>query len=319
MFMDQCCPLLSRLTPQLSPDKIAVEIARTIHYLQNTQRVARDARVTLWFWGMDDATVSACLPTEDNFEVGAAPRAHRLPDPESRGFDALLQLAASHPPSRQLAPHAMRAGWYVRQVRRWGYGLAASLLLAGGTATGVLLSKASALRNETASVQESENAHLATRAQLQESLAQHGVSVDEILTLPIAAAAVRQGEVTSREALELAARVFGSRHELALQSLEFQSGSNAAQPVAGGNCATEVAAGSASLEATFRMINGLGVRSSADALESVRTAITAGGRWRSSQTSEGLGELQPLTVNSGASDSSAETDWSACLVRGDPA
>jgi len=62
-FLDDARPTLSRLTGPLTPASTSAEIARTVQYLQNTQRVERGEAVELWFWGMDDSTAAACLPT----------------------------------------------------------------------------------------------------------------------------------------------------------------------------------------------------------------------------------------------------------------
>jgi hypothetical protein len=320
MFLDGCAPLLSRLVPHTTPDKIGVEIGRTIQYLNNTQRVARSTRLELWFWGMDDATAAASLPQGDNFELGATPQVSRLPNPEQLGFDALLQIAATRPPSHQLAPHALRAGWYARVSRRWGIGLAASVLLvASGIAT-FMLSQSQKLHSEADAVVAEDGAYQERRTAMEASLAGQGLTIEELLTLPAAAAVLRDSQVTVSEALGMTARVLGSRNELSLQSLQFQSGRIGQEPSAAiGTCAAEAEGGVATLEATFRMVDGIDVRGSSDALASVRNSISHAGRWRSGASSEGLGQLQPLAVSGSGDSRDSAADWSICLMRKEPA
>jgi hypothetical protein len=320
MFLDGCAPVLSRLVPQTTPDKLGVEIGRTIQYLNNTHRVARETRLELWFWGMDDATAAASLPPGDNFELGATPRVSGLPNPEVLGFEALLRIAATSPPAWQLAPHALRARWYARVARRWGIGLAASLLLAATGVAAFAMAQAQRLRDETTAVLAADGAYQEQRATLEASLADQELTIDELLTLPAAAAAVRESQVTPAEALGMAARIFGSRSELSLQSLQFQSGRVGDETLtAAGACADEAQSGAPALGASFGMAEGIDVRRSSDALAHVRSAIARAGRWQSGAASEGLGQLQPLAVSSSGEQDDSAADWSVCITRREPA
>jgi hypothetical protein len=320
MFLDGCAPLLSRLVPQTTPDKVGVEIGRTIQYLNNTHRVARDTHLELWFWGMDDVTVEASLPAGVNFELGATPQVSRLPNPEQLGFEALLQIAATRPPPDQLAPHLLRARWYAQVSRRWGIGLAASVLLGAAGIAAVVLSQAQQFRKDADAVLVADGAYQEQRTLLASSLAGQGLTIDELLTLPAAAAALRDSQVTASEALGMTARVLGSRGELSLQSLQFQSGRVAQEPAAaGGACAAEAQGGVATLEASFRMAEGIDVRDSSDALAYVRKSVSHAGDWQSGASTEGLGLLQPLAVNGNGEHGDSAADWSICLMRKEPA
>lgn len=318
MFMDRCCPLLSRLVQQAAPATVAVEIARTIQYLHNSQRLARDAQLELWFWGMDDASVSASLPAGDNYQLGAAPRVPGLPDPEEAGFDALLVLGATHPPRRQLAPHAWRTTWHARLVRRWALTAVAAATLACAICSGLLLADAARIRAAAGDVTDNESAYEEQRRQLEEQLARDGLSIDEFISFPVVADAVRSSEVGPEEALRLAAGLLGARRELLVQSLEFQSGTlGADSPATSGGCTTDVAPGVPVLEAAFRLADGLPVRAGSEALAHVRSATDAAGPWQSSPMSSALGERQPLEVRSSTEGTAgADTEWLTCLWRG---
>lgn len=319
MFLDGYSPLLSRLVPQTTPDKVGVEIGRTIQYLNNTQRVARDTRIELWFWGMDDATLTACLPQGDNFEVGATPRISRLPNPEQLGFDALLQIAATHPPTCQLAPHVLRVHWYARASRRWGIGLAASVLIGGAGVTAAVLAQAQQLRTDADAALSADGAYQEQRTTLEATLAGQGLTIDELITLPAAAQALRESQVKPSEAMDMTARVIGSRRELLLQSLAFESGRIGGESAAAsGACAAE-AEGNPTMEASFHLADGVDVRSSSDALAFVRKSITNAGHWHSAASSEGLGQLQPLTVSGGGQSSDSAAEWTICMLRKEPA
>jgi hypothetical protein len=316
MFLDGCAPLLSRLVPQSTPDKLGVEIGRTIQYLNNTQRVARTTRLELWFWGLDDATAAASLPQGDNFELGATPRIARLPNPEQLGFDALLQIAATRPPPQQLAPHTLRVSWYAKVSRKWGIGLAASVLLGAAGAAAFLLSQAQQLHAEAESVLAADGAYQEQRSTVEAALAREGLSLDELLTMPAAAAALRESQVTATEALAMAASVLGSRSEIALQSLQFQSGRVGQDPaVAAGACAAEAEGRVATVEAGFRMVEGIDVRGSSDALAHVRRSVSRAANWRSGASTENLGQLQPLAVSGSGERADTAADWSICLMR----
>jgi hypothetical protein len=320
MFLEGSAPLLSRLVPQTTPDKVGIEIGRTIQYLNNTHRVARDKRVELWFWGVDDATAAACLPQGDNFELGATPQVSRLPDPERLGFEALLQIAAARPPAHQLAPHQLRARWYAQVSRRWGYGLAASVLLGAAGIAAAVLSQAQQLRKQAEAVIAADGAYQEQRATLAATLASQGLTIDELLTMPAAAAVLRDSQVTATEALQMTARVLGSRSELSLQSLQFQSGRVGPEPAAaGGACASEAEGEVATLEASFRMAEGIDVRGSSNALASVRKSIAVAGPWRSGPSTAGIGQLQPLAVSANGEHGDSAADWSICLMRKEPA
>lgn len=315
MFLDGCAPVLSRLVPQTTPDKVGVEIGRTIQYLNNTHRVARSTRLELWFWGMDDATVAASLPQGDNFELGATPQVSRLPNPEQQGFDALLQIAASRPPPHQLAPHALRASWYARASRRWCIGLAAPVMLCASGIAAFVLSQAQKMHEEADAVVVADETYQQRRMALEASLAGQNLTIDELLTLPAAAAALRESQLSVSEALGTAARVLGSRNELSLQSLQFQSGRIGQEPAAAGACASEAEGGLPTLEASFRIVDGLDVRGSSDALASVRKSIGRPGRWTSGASSESLGQLQPLAASGSGDSPDSAADWSICLMR----
>jgi hypothetical protein len=318
IFMDRCCPLLSRLVPQMAPESLAIEIARTIQYLHNTQRLQRGTSLELWFWGMDEGSVSASLPAGDNYELGAAPRVPNLPDPETGGLDALLLLGITRPPARQLAPHDWRAGWYAQVARRWSQAAAAAAVMGGAIAVSLLLADVGQVRAANQDALMSDAAYQEQRLLLEEGAARAGLTADELVSLPMVAATILSSQVTPVEAMNLAARTLGSRRELMIQSLEFQSGTLGAEtPATSGGCTTDAAPGAPVFEATFRLAEGLEVRAGSEALAHVRRTTAAASPWQSTAASSGLGELQSLTVQSTAQGMTSDAEWLTCMWRGE--
>jgi hypothetical protein len=317
IFIDNGRPLLSRLTESVGRST-AVEIGRTIQYLHNTQRASRETPVEIWFWGLADDEIQACLPSGESHRVGAAPKLPSLPNPELDGFKALLQLAASRPSASQLAPHRLRTGWYARKVKHWGYGVAAATLLVGIVSTAFLTSQTRDLRAQTATLKSSTRDFEASRASIESVLAKRGLKIDDLTVMPDAAAKLSSSEVTVREALGLAGRIFGARPEVTLTSLEFYSAPAAPSPdLASRTCAKELVAPVATVDAVFSLADSLDVRRAAESLAFIRTAMATPGPWRSTAASAAVGQLKPVSARAGSDHTGEPTEWFACLLRAD--
>ncbi len=314
VFVDQGRPLLSRLMPLVDGEAAAVEIGRTVQYLYNTQRVSRDTPVQIWFWGMEESRVSTLLPAGDAYRVADTPAAARLVNPASDGFRALLKMVASQPPIDQLAPHEMRIGWYALLARRWCKGLAAAALVLGFASAFWFTRSTMELKSSTASLREEINGNAATRADIEASLQQQGLTLQTVLDIPEAGANLLGSQVQVREAFDIAGRIFGTHQDISLQSLEFQS-----QPMVGG-LAVDTACGAgldepkAGIEAKFKLAENLDVRQRAQSLEAVRTALLAAKSWHATSESVALDRTTPLIARAGADSGSEDTEWTACLL-----
>jgi hypothetical protein len=315
VFVDRCRPLLSRLMPLIDGEAASVEIGRTVQYLHNTQRVSRDVPVEIWFWGMEPSLVAACLPAGDAYRVTTTPAAPRLVDPAQGGFQALMHLVATRPSNDQLAPPALRVGWQARVVRHWAQGLAAAVLVLGfGLAIWFALSAAT-LRAATASLRQQATHSAAVRAGIEAKLQQQGLSLQQVLDMPEAAAALQEHQVSIREAIDVAGRLFGVRREILLNTVEFHSAPVTGPPAADATCGSDSVAPVASLEAKFILAEGLGVRARAQAIAAVRTALTASQPWRATAEQTALDQRTPLVAKAGSDTATEAVEWTTCLRR----
>lgn len=340
MFLDGERPTLSRLTGALSPVSTPTEIARTVQYLQNTQRIERGEPVELWFWGFNDADAAACLPSGVPVRPGATPRVAGLPDPERDGLAALVELASSRPPSLQLAPDSLRLGWRAGQVERAGrVAAAAALLLCAGAAA---LFEYRAERQATlAEGFVAERTAMESRAQQFDALlAQRGMSMVELRTLPEAERLLGRGTLSLESGLQLVARAFGAQPDVEVASVQLRAASladapppvevaaaeeagatpdavaDAASSAAGSEaaCADEAAA-QAAIAVDFKLADGLGVRRRDAALGFVREAVTTLDGWQVGAAARVLGRRDTLVVTAGNDAAADATHWSLCLRR----
>jgi hypothetical protein len=315
VFVDQGRPLLSRLMPLVDDEAATVEIGRTVQYLHNTQRVRRDTPVEIWFWGMEASAVSSLLPAAETYRVTATPVAGRLADPVSGGFLALVKMVAERPSRDQLAPHELRVGWYSTLARRWCRGLAAAVLVLGAGAAFWITQATLQLNSTTAVLRAQAGGIAATRIELQTSLQQQGLSLQQALDIPEAAANLQDSRLEAREVFGIAGRIFGSQPEVALQSLEFQSVPLAGGPAVDTTCGTGLDVPTAGIEAKFKLAEGLDVRGRARSLEAVRAGLLGAASWRATTESVALDRTTPLIVTAGADRGSEDPEWTTCLLR----
>jgi hypothetical protein len=333
MFLDDARPTLSRLTAPLSPASTATEIARTVQYLQNSQRVERGENVELWFWGMDDATAAACLPSGVAVVPGAAPRVAGLQDPERDGLDALLQLAALSPGRLQLAPDELRLGWLAHGVERSGRLAAAALVLLSVGLAGLLEWRSTHLNAEITTLVAERSALEAEAAHLNATLQQRGLSLAEVATLPEAARVLAQGALSFDDVLRAVGAGFGAHPDVLVQRVEMRAaaidGTAVAEPVdvamdpadaavavaasEPGACATGPADASAVVEVEFGLAAGLDVRRRDSALAAVRTSTAALGPWRAGAAARAIGRRDPLVVTDDIDAVADAARWSVCL------
>jgi len=316
VFVDAGRPLLSRLMSRIDGDAAAVEIGRTVQYLHNTQRVSRDNPVDILFWGMEESLIEDCRPAGDAYRIVATPNAPDLADPVRGGFQALLQLVATRPPREQLAPPALRVGWTAILARRWSRGIAAAVLALGIALAAWFMHSAAALRVATASLMEQEAQTIARRADIDAALQLQGLSLQQALDLPEAAAALQAGQLPVREAFEIAGRIFGAQQAISLETLEFQSAPLAGLQEPNTVCGNEQVAPVARLAAKFTVPAQLGIRERAQALDAVRDALLAPGPWRSTSDAAALDQRAPLIAKAGIDSDMEDAEWATCLLRG---
>ena len=339
MFFDDARPTLSRLTGPLAPPSTSAEIARTVQYLQNTQRVERGEAVELWFWGMDDATAAACLPSGVAVTPAAAPRVASLPDPERDGLEALLALAVAAPGRLQLAPDSLRLGWLALEYERWGRIVAAAVVALAVALGGVLewrimhgAAAVAALVAQRAGL-ESEEAALAA------DLKRRGVALDEIATVPEAAVALGRGSIDPESALVVIGAGFASQPDIVVNGVEMRAAalgeSAGAEPSPAGAAAdvvpdpavgetgaeegAEICTGTSQSRAAmfveFGLADGLDLRRRDAALGWVREASGALRPWRAGPAARALGRRDAVVVSADRDESRAATQWAVCLRR----
>ena len=317
VFVDAGRPLLSRLTPPLSSGTTGVEIARTIQYLQNTQRIAAGDALELWFWGVSDAEAESCLPTGVPFRVGAAPAVKGLPDPESDGFTALLDLAASGAPGVQLGADKLRLGWFARQVSHWSR--LAALAAAAGAAllAGGLELQAWQAARLSRDLHTERAAFEGEKAALVADLAARGLTVEDVHLLPDVESRLLSTEVGLGEVSRVVGSAFGADADVLVQSLEFHSAhALLAYDGAGHSCGTEQGEPGAILQVDFRLAEDIDVRRRTEALAAVRTQLLEVDGWRSSRAAVQIGQREPLVVKAGTESADTGGEWAACLWRG---
>lgn len=329
MFFDETRPVLSRLTAPGTPAATATEIARTLQYLQNAQRIERADHVELWFWGIDDDVAAACIPSGVAVSPGAAPRVSGLPDPERDGFEALLRLAARGPGRMQLAPDELRIGWLADRIERSArFTAAATVLLAIGVV--------GALEWRTAGLKAAANEAIMRRQALASAISSAerqahaaGVALAEIATLPAASDAISGGAPRFDDVLRVVGEGFGADPAIVVQRVDLRAAAaegagselagEAATPAADlAACAASDSTSSAVLEVEFTLAQGLDVRRRSAALDAVRTRTARLERWTASEDARTLGRRDSLVVSDEeraplAADSGR---WTVCLQRG---
>jgi hypothetical protein len=317
VFLDRGQPLLTRLTSPIDHGDAPLELARTIQYLQNTQRIDRGEPVELWLWGIDDEEVDRCLPTGVPYRIGTPPRIAGMPDPDGRGFEALLEFAARGAAGPQLGTDAMRQRWHARQLRRVASLAAATVFAAALLSAGVVLWRTHGVAADAAASRERNTTIAANQAALEHVLAERGIDLEDVRLLPDAEHALRDTEVDLEEVFGLVGRAFGRRQDIRVQSLEFFS-APAATPTEriDRNCGTEPLPPIATVEVNFTLDDDLDVRRRAESLAFLRRELTQLRPWRSTQTTGVVGEHQPLTVKARGDGAGSASEWTACLLRG---
>lgn len=317
VFVDAGRPLLSRLTPPLSNGSTGIEIARTIQYLQNTQRLAVGESLELWFWGVSDAEAESCLPSGVPFRVGAAPAIKGLPDPESDGFTALLDLAASGAPGVQLGADKLRLGWFARQVTRWSRLAAAAAVAGSALLAGALEYQTWQAGRLSQALHTERAAFEAEKSALVADLAGRGLTVEDIHLLPDVESRLLSTEVGLGEISRVVGTAFGADRDVMVQSLEFHSAhALLAYDGAGHTCGAEQAEPGAILQVDFRLADGLEVRRRTEALATVRTQLRDLRGWKAGNAGAALGQREPLVVKAGSESADTSGEWAACLWRG---
>lgn len=341
VFLQDGRVTLSRLTASLAPTSTAAEIARTVQYLQNTQRVERGEDVDLWFWGIDDATAAACVPSGTAVRPGAAPRVAGLPDPERDGLDALLALAAQSPGRLQLARDELRLGWLARGFERSGrIAAAAAVLLALGVAA-LLEWRASDLNAEVTQLVARRAAIDSAASQLDATLAQRGLTLAEVATLPEARRALLRGALAFDDVLATVGRGFAMHPDIQLQRIAMRAApvdaaapaaldgsadpdgaaglvpTDAAAEASAGEACNALAAGDAAvIEVEFGLAAGLDVRRRDAALGAVRSATGALRPWRTSAAARSIGRRDVLVTTDDVDAAGDAARWNVCLRRG---
>lgn len=334
IFLDDGRPTLSRLTGPLAPQATATELARTVQYLQNTQRVARGEAVELWFWGVDDATAAACLPPGVEVTPGAAPRAPSLPDPERDGLEALLALAAASPGRLQLAPDETRIGWLAREFER-GCRIAAAAVLVLAVAGGAALEWRIARQGDAL------GQVVARRAALEQDAAgfaarleARGLSLAEVATAPETERELVSGGVDPVAGLAVVGVGFAAQEDVVIHAVELRApplpgtAEYATVPVAapmpgdvaGSTPSQDAAAGCDSgAEATilveFGLAQGLAIRRREAALSWVREASPQLAPWRATPAALAIGRSDALVVTAERDEARADSRWAVCLRR----
>jgi hypothetical protein len=317
VFLDHGQPLLSRLTSPLAQGDTAIELARTVQYLQNTQRIERGEPVEIWFWGMTDAQVERCLPTGVPYRLGAAPTIAGLPDPQRDGLDALLLLAAERPQSIQLAPDPLRLRWFARQLRHWTHYASAAVLVAGILAAATVMWRTHGIATQTDAIRSQAAVTAAEHLRLEAEVSQRGLDFEDVRLLPDAEQALRATEVDLHEVFDIAGRAFGSRPEIVLHSLEFFSAPPAPSLAKSSRtCANESIPQVASVEVSFSLTDKLDVRRRADSLAFVRASLNALQPWRSTRASGSVGASEALVIKTGLDATIDGSEWTTCLLRG---
>jgi hypothetical protein len=315
VFVDEGRPLLSRLMPLVDEDAATVEIGRTVQYLHNTHRVRRDTPVEIWFWGMEASAIGDLLPAAETYRVTTTPVAKRLADPVNGGFQALLKMVAERPSGDQLAPHELRVGWYSMLARRWCKGLAAAVLVLGAGVALWITQATLQLKSTTAVLRAQAGGIAATRIEMQTVLQQQGLSLQQALDIPEAAANLQGSRVEVREVFGIVGRIFGAQPEVSLQSLEFQSAPLAGGPALDTACGAGLEVPAAVIEAKFKLVDGLDVRGRARSLEAVRAGLLGARSWHATTESVALDRTTPLIVSAGADQGSEDPEWTTCLLR----
>ncbi len=340
IFLDGARPTLSRLTGPLTPASTAAEIARTVQYLQNTQRVERGEAVELWFWGMDDATAAACLPTGVAVTPAAAPRLPSLPDPERDGLDALLALAGDSPGPLQLAPDALRLGWLAREYARWSRLAAAAVLAFAVSLGGAIEWRIDRDAATVTSLVAQRDGLEAEEAALAADLEGRGLTLTEVATIPEAATALTRGSLDPAAALVVVGTGFATQSDIVVNSIEMRAAAIGEAPTAGpstdsapdsadanaddaapdaGGDAAESCVGAAepgvAMLVEFGLAAGLDARRRDAALGWVRDAAGDLRPWRAGPAARSIGRRDAVVVSADREEAQADMQWALCLHR----
>lgn len=334
MFFDGGWPKLSRLTASLDPSVTAVEIARTVQYLQNTQRVERGEAIELWFWGIDDAHAVACLPTGVDIVPGASPRVPSLPDPEADGLDALLAFGLAHPGRFQLAPDEVRIGWLAREFERGCRIAAAATIATALVATGALAWRTQRDARASAHVITQRNTIEHEMTRLGAELSSRGVTLAEVSTVPEARQALGESSLDAAAALSVVGAGLGVQPDVVIESVELRAGTLPVSAVASAERAAEnvpiadstgagpidgatACGGGAepSILVEFGLAEGIDVRRRDAALGWVREATSGLDPWRAGPAATAIGRRDALVVTADRTEARTGSRWSICLQR----
>ncbi|MEO8313676.1 MAG: hypothetical protein ABI645_02680 [Pseudomonadota bacterium] len=321
VFVENGVPSLSRLMPPVDVGgSTATEIARTIQYLQNTQRVDRNEPLELWFWGLGADQIPACLPAGVPYVLGTTLAPAHMTDPVHDGFDALLALAAHHFNGAQLVRDQLRLGWLARETVRLSRYAAAALLVLCAAASGVMYWQMQGVQHDTGQFTVRIDAINSDHTALEQQLADRKLKLEDIRVLPDTEHAIRASEVQLQEMLDVAGMAFGTNESLHLQSLEFASAPTvASSSVAERSCDGESLPRAPSAQMVFSLTEGLEVRSRTAALQVVRGNLDKLGSWKPTRRSASVGAEESLSIAAGVEPPVVTTEWTACLSRGEAA
>lgn len=319
VFVENGVPSLSRLMPPLDTGgTTATEIARTIQYLQNTQRVDRNEPLELWFWGLEAEQVGPCLPAGVPHIAGTTPVPARMPDPVRNGFRALLEFAARDFKGVQLVGDQQRLGWFAKQTVRWGRHAAAAVLLLCAGVSAAMHVKARDVQREAADFTAQIEAITTDHAVLEQQLADRSLKLEDIRVLPDTEQALRASQVQIGEALDLAGKAFGADASVQLMSLEFMSAPAMTLPEAPDrSCDGEPLPQIPSLRMTFALAEDLPVRQRATALQRLRDSLVTLATWKPTDRSASVGAGEALTIAAGVEPPIVTREWTVCLSRGE--
>jgi hypothetical protein len=314
IFLDQGLPLLTRLTAPIAHGDTAIEIARTIQYLQNAQRIDRKQPVELWFWGVASGEQERALPADVPYRLAGPRDLRRAPDPVQHGLPALIEHATLAYRGAQLGTESMRVLWRARQATRLALRSAAVVLGAGILSAGTFAWRAQQVQRELAAIR-AQAADIGSRqSELESALQVLGVDVETVRLLPEAEHALRAGEVLPEDLYAQVGHVHGQESELRVQALEFYSAPIAgAQPAVDRNCAGEPLPTVAFARVAFTLQEGLDVRRSSEALERLRADFGQLASWRVTDATRSVGTHDTLKIGT-AGDAPAD-GLTTCLMR----
>ena len=320
VFIEDGLPSLSRLMPPVDATGTATEIARTIQYLQNTQRIDRNEPLEIWCWGLAAEQVDACLPPGVSHVLGAAPQIRGLPDPGRDGWRALLRAASDRAPGVQLLADDLRLGWFAHEAGRWSRRLAIATLLAAVAGSAVFQWRAQGWQQEAAQVQAGTSTISSSLAELEAELAGRGLLLQDVRVVPDVEDALRGTEARLTEVFGMVGRAFGAERALRLATLELRSApvSALARPPQFG-CEGQDLSAVPAAQVVFGVADGLDIRARAAALRGLRERLSQVSPWQPTLSTVRIGAQDDVRVAAGADNPLYATEWTACLQRGDGA